>query len=138
VPLKARLIGSVDSRRLVRVLRFVAERIWIPGLAIVAALELDLVALVGYDGKQAVAICDAKRFQHPFRSIGKRIANHRQRSQKANGGDIANQNQAPRGDNGGSKPQPASRSETCWDCVRLRALFWPNGRGIEFRFPLSR
>src|SRR3954468_16186327 len=41
VPVEARLVGREDSRRAQRALRFVAERIGRPALAVVGALELD-------------------------------------------------------------------------------------------------
>src|SRR5580700_5134479 len=63
VPIKTWLIGRVNARRLARVLRFIAKRIWLPVLSVLRSLELDLVATASHDGKKAISIGDAKRFQ---------------------------------------------------------------------------
>ena len=64
VPVEARLIRRINARRLVQGLRLVREQIRRPVLAVVGALELDLVAAARHHRKQAVLVGNAKRVQN--------------------------------------------------------------------------
>src|SRR6266849_2987027 len=60
MPVEARLIGRVDARSLVGILRLVAEGVRKPSLAVVRTLKLDFVAAASHDGEEAVAVRDSK------------------------------------------------------------------------------
>ena len=67
IPLKARLVGGVDSGRPVERLRLEAEGIGDPGLPVARALKLDLVAAPGHHREQTILVGDAKWLQHGHR-----------------------------------------------------------------------
>ena len=60
VPIEARLIGRVDARSFVQLLRLMPEGIGDPCFAVVGALEFDFVAAARHHGEKAIAIGDAK------------------------------------------------------------------------------
>src|SRR5215471_12372354 len=60
VPIGAGLIRSVDSGPLVQFLWLITKMIRFPVLAVVGALEFDLIPAACHHGKQPVAICNPK------------------------------------------------------------------------------
>src|ERR1700684_346774 len=72
IPIEARLIGRVNSRGFVDVLRLVTEGIGGPGFSVLRALELDFVAAVSHHSEQAVSIGDAERFEGAHGRLWKR------------------------------------------------------------------
>src|SRR5271165_5599674 len=77
IPVKSWLIRRVNSRRLVDRLRLVTERISRPGLAVVRALELDLIAAAGHHSEEAISVGDAKGVQGPDGRCGQRTLRER-------------------------------------------------------------
>src|SRR5260370_19943240 len=63
IPVEARLVGRIDARSLVRILRLVAEGVCKPSLAVVRTLKFDFVAAASHNGEEAVAVCDAERLE---------------------------------------------------------------------------
>src|SRR6266851_3444282 len=66
IPVEARLVGRIDARSLVGILRLVAEGVCVPSLAIVRTLKFDFVAAAGHNGEEAVAVCDAERLERGY------------------------------------------------------------------------
>src|SRR5580700_967468 len=68
VPVKAWLIGRINPRRDMHVLRFIAEGVGRPGLAVARTLEFDFVSLARNDGKKTELVGEAERFQDANRA----------------------------------------------------------------------
>src|SRR4030081_2275383 len=76
IPVKARLVRSVNTRRPVQVLRFVTELVGCPGLAVARTLELDFIAVARHSREEPELIGDPKRLDRT----------HRQRRQRPSPG----------------------------------------------------
>jgi len=96
IPIEARLIGGVNSRSFVNVLRLIAEGIRGPGFSVLRALEFNFVAAVSHDGEKAVAIGDAKRFDRAQRRLRKRHGG-KQHPDKLRSGAIKDEGEAGSG-----------------------------------------
>src|SRR4029077_13758324 len=63
IPIETRLVGGVDARSLVGILRLEAKLVSHPGFAVIRALELNFIATAGHYREEAVAVGNAKRLQ---------------------------------------------------------------------------
>src|ERR1700730_14313716 len=70
VPVETRLVGGIDARTLVQLLRLVAEGISNPMLPIGGSLKLNLIAMRRHHGKQPILVRDAKRFEYGYGLCG--------------------------------------------------------------------
>src|SRR5216683_3671888 len=68
VPVKAGLIGRVNPRGCMDVLRLISEWIRRPGLAVVRTLEFDFVPCARHNGKESEFVGNAKRFERANRA----------------------------------------------------------------------
>src|SRR5579864_7412954 len=64
IPIETGLVGGVDARSLVGILRLEAKLVRRPGFAVIRALELNFIAAAGHYREEAVAVGNAKRLQH--------------------------------------------------------------------------
>lgn len=80
------MIGRVDARRFVGVLRLETERISGPVLAIVRALEFDFVAAASHYGEESVTIGNAERLKRGNGRVWKgRVAPDHKKQEHAGG-----------------------------------------------------
>src|SRR5271169_4519970 len=68
VPVKARLVGRINPRGRMQVLRLIAEGVGRPGLAVARALEFDFVSLARHDGEKPELVGEAEGFQDANRA----------------------------------------------------------------------
>src|ERR1700693_5101564 len=82
---ESRLVGAVEARPFLRILRLVSKRIRDPCLSVVASLKLDLITRGRHNGEESVSVRDTKRLQQP---VGKREKGIRPTEDKRHDGSV--------------------------------------------------
>src|SRR3977135_4364240 len=82
IPVKARLVRSVNARSPVQILRFVTELVGCPGLAVARSLELDFIAVARHSREEPELIGNPKRLERTHRQRRQRHSTRKHRKQQ--------------------------------------------------------